>query len=138
MYRGRFQLGEHIPLAVLCRDSSGSPVAPVAAPRADVYATSGHPVISKLLPSLDGLAVTGLFQLRLFLGAGFSPGAYTVAYRWLDGSHVGLEVDTFEIPPGGDDSGAVISLFPYERPHAYFLMQERDGGGLYKGRNPRL
>jgi hypothetical protein len=49
-----------------------------------------------------------------------------------------MELDTFEVTPGGDISGVVISQFFYPQPQANFLIQQRSSGNIYKGKGPRL
>src|SRR6185503_5721565 len=98
MFRGRFQLGQEIPLGVLCVNSASTPVNPDSAPFMDVYNASGTKVVSgKLIPIIDRGGQTGYFQLRIFLGSAFVAGRYTVVYHWDSGSFEGQEADDFEI-----------------------------------------
>ena len=138
MHRGRFQLGEHVPLAVLCRNSSGQPAAPDAAPQVDVYSDTTHPTTGKAIPAQDKSLVTGLFTYRLFLGSGFVVGRYTVTYHWVIGANHGMQVDDFEIVGGGHEDGEVISMYFYDRPHADFIVQQLSSGKVVRGRNPEV
>lgn len=138
MHARGYQLGEEVPLTVLCTDAAGSPVDPDACPRATVYPESGTPAADFALPILDAQATTGLFSGRLYLGDDFSEGRYTAVFRWLAGSHHGSSVASFEVLPGGSPTGQVIALYHYERPHAGFLVQQRSSGRIYKGKNPRV
>ena len=138
MYRGRYQLGQEIPLTVLTVNGSGTPTAPTEAPFYEVHNTSGKVKSGKFMPVLDRFGVTGLFQANVRLDTDFSPGRYTVVYRWLAGSFQGVEYSSFEVVAGGDADGAVIAAFWYERPHADFLVQQLDSGKLVRGKNPRL
>jgi hypothetical protein len=136
--RGRYQLGEEIPLSVLCVDADGAPANPSVAPHMDIYRGATQVLAGKLLPQLDPGGATGLFGLRLFLGADFSEGRHTVVYRYLTGSYLGQQTEEFEVVAGGHRDGAVLAMHWYERPHARFVVQQLDSGKLVKGRNPRV
>ncbi len=138
MYRGIKQLGEEVPLGVLCRSTSGVPADPDACPRVDVYGPSGQVVAGRGVPILDPAATTGLFQGRIFLDETYGVGTFLVVYRWASSGTPLCETDTFEVAAGGGASGAVIAIYNYERPHANHLVQHRTAGRLYKGKNPRL
>ncbi len=138
-YLGRRQLGQEITLPCQCKDSDGAPALPTACPLLTLYDATATPIIAgKSVPILDPASTLGLFSLPLFLGDLFGTGTYSASITWLVGSFHGGELHTFEIMPGGDNSGAVISQFYYPRPHANFVVQQRSGGGTYKGRGPRL
>lgn len=137
MHLGRKQLGEEVPLTLLCRNSSGVPADPDACPKVDVYSASGKVVSGRSIPILDPAGTTGLFGGRIYLDGTFSAGEHLVVYRYDSGGTRRQEVDHFEVVAGGDSSGQVIALFNYERPHANHLVQQRTSGRLYKGKNPR-
>ena len=65
-------------------------------------------------------------------------GRYRVAYRYTAGSFVGLALDSFDVAPGGDPSGPVVSLFSYDRPEARYVVAQTADGTLIQGRNPRI
>jgi hypothetical protein len=138
MYRGRYQQGEEIPLGVLCYDSSGVPTAPDAAPTLEIYSGGSHILPGKAIPALDKAAVTGLFQHKLYLNEHYPAGLYQATYRWTKGGFFGLQTDTFEVMPGGDATGSVVAMTYLERPQASFVLQQRDSGHLFKGKNPRV
>lgn len=137
-YLGRRQLGQEITFPCQCKDEDGAPSLPTACPLLSIYSDSGPVVSGKSVPILDPASTTGLFALPLFLGELFSVGAYSVVITWVVGTFHGMELHTFEVIPGGDVSGAVISQFFYPRPHASFVVQQRTGGAIFKGRGPRL
>ncbi len=137
-WRGRHQLGVEVPLGVLCVDANGVAVAPTDAPWMEVYASTEDVIVAKRIPPLERGVVTGLFQYGLFLSSLFTEGTYTVKYNWISGGVSYAELDTFEVMPGGNAGGAVISLYFYERPGARFLVQQLDSGRLVRGRNPRV
>ncbi len=136
-YRGRKQLGSELFVGVLCTGANKKPAAPVTAPVMQVLSSSG-PVGSMSLPAVDANFITGLFGYRLFLGALFAVGLYTVVYTYQIGATVYADQDTFEIIPGGDPNGAVVSLFPFLPGVNTFLIKQLDGGALVFGKNPRF
>lgn len=137
MYLGRYQLGEYVPLRVLCLNGSQVPADPDACPLVDLRSASGKPVSGEGLPVLDKHATTGLFGSGLYLDEAFSEGAYSVQFTWLVGGTLYSSLARFQVAPGGGASGQVIAMCSYERPHARFLVQQRTSGRIYKGRNPR-
>ena len=138
MYRGRYMLGDHLPLGVLTVDGSQTPVAPTAAPTLDIYSSSAKVIANKSLPCIDRYGVTGVFGMRLFLDARYATGLYCVVYRWTTGSYKGLEIDDFEIIAGGDPDGVPIATHLYHRPDSDFIVQQLDSGRIIKGRNPTI
>jgi hypothetical protein len=147
MYRGRYQIGDEIPLSVLCTDHTGKPTDPDACPQLEIYGPTGKVAGGwpgalngggQRMPILDPNATTGFFQSLVFLGSMFSVGQYTATSRWTVGSFNGLQCDTFEIVPGGSDKGNVVALDWYPRPQASFLFHQLDSGRIRPGRNPRL
>lgn len=135
---GRYQLGQEVALTLLCTDASGTPTNPVSAPHADIFRGSTKVLSGLLFPVLDAGSTTGLFQRNVFLGNLFSTGRHQVVFRYLVGSYLGQVTDDFEILAGGDPDGAVIAAHWYERPHAGFVVQQKDSGKLIKGRNPTV
>lgn len=137
-YRGRYQLGQNVPLRLLCTNGAGTPSVPTNAPRFAVWA-NGTKVSSGRLPVLDRYGQTGLFGDSLFLGSSWATGTYQVVYSYAVGTQAMIEVDTFEIVAGGDVRGAVLALYFYVRPHANFVMQQRETArSPVWGRNPTV
>jgi hypothetical protein len=137
MTTGRYQAGDEVPIGVLCTDAGRLPANPDAAPRVAVYDASGHALADFALPRSDRAATTGLFAGRLFLGGLYPPGHYTLACRWTIGSFHGGRLLSFQVLPGGGDSGTLTALYHYERPGATHLINERKSGIIMRGRNPR-
>ncbi len=145
-YRGRYFLGDEIPLGVLTTDSSGVPALPDACPTMKIYSSTGQVTqgwlpgglggTSSLVPVLDRYGATGLFGVRLLLGPAFSTGLYTVKYSWTVSAVRGAELDTFEVLPGGDIKGNAISMFFHRQAQADFIVREQDSGRLLANRNP--
>lgn len=139
MYRGRFQLGQEVPLGVLCRNASDTPTNPDAAPLVDIYNDAGSKVISgHRLPLVDRGGQAGYFARRFFLDGRFAVGRYSVVYRYVISSYIGREEDCFEVMAGGSKRGSIIGLYWFDRPQAKFLVQHLDSGQVRQSRNPRV
>lgn len=140
MFRGRYALGEEIPLHVLCVDAAGTPVTPDYPPNLKVWNTAGTKVVNKLVPHVDPGGQTGLFGMRVFLGADFAVGYYTATWSWSDtsGAHAGVEFSTFEIVAGGNSNGAVVAITHHHTPAANYVVKQLTRGAISKGRTPRL
>lgn len=137
MFRGRYPLGEEVPLSVLCRNNARTPTAPVAAPAAAIWLGSTK-IQTITLPAIDRAALTGLFGKGLFLGAAYTTGLYEVFYTYTVGSLAVVEVDQFEVVDSGDPNGSVIAMYGFERPQATFLVHQVDSGKIKRGKNPRV
>lgn len=137
MYRGRYRVGDELYLGVLCVNAVGAPAAPTEAPTADIW-TAGVRTKAVLLPAVDRPAVVGLFAQRLFLGQDFAPGRYEIHYRYRAAGFPNVVTDTFEIAPGGDAAGSVVSMAGYKRPQATYVVHQLDSGRIRKGKNPRI
>lgn len=138
MYLGRYQQGQEVPFVLLTKGSTGVPVAPDAAPLADVYSSTGLLASGLKVPALDGAAVTGLFQGFLYLDESYPVGHYSIEAHWVSGVFTGSMLLYFEVAPGGDATGQVLALCYYHRPQADFLVQQRTSGRVFKGKNPRV
>lgn len=138
MYLGSFQLGEEVTYRVHSRSSAGVPAAPDAAPLAHVYAQDGDSVRTGLkVPSRDYPRIVGLFEGRLQLNEDFEAGMHTIMVTWLVSGVAKGAAYHFTVLPGGDGSGQVTSLYSHPRPNANYIVQGRDSGRIYKGKNPR-
>lgn len=139
MWFGRFQVGKEITYRFLTRNGNGSPVAPDDAPLAFVYDGSGNTIsAASKVPSEDYPLKTGLFEGRIFLDERFSTGKYSIRISWVIS---GTEYSTtmfFEIIPGGDGAGQITSMYYHQRPNASFVVNGRDSGRIYKGKNARV
>jgi hypothetical protein len=135
-YRGRYQLGKFLPLAVRCLDGNGSPVEPDTAPVAMLVGPSG-PLDSVRLGIKDRFQLTGYFQTSQRLDSRFSAGNWQVVYNWTVGGLPFTSRDDLEIVPGGHPDGAGLSLFYVPRPQADYLLLACDSGRIIRRRNPR-
>lgn len=132
---GRFQVGQELMLLLRCRlDGVGD--VPDTHPVVEVRSESGF-VEERRVPADDQDAVPGLFRGPLFLGSLYATGRYHLYFRWADSDgEMRVEIHDFEIAPGGQADGAVISMTSVERPQANFLLFNTDAGRLVRGRNP--
>jgi hypothetical protein len=137
-YRGRFQIGQEIPLGALCRDGNGTPTVPTLPPLMEIRDDAGAKIVSKKIPIMDRYGQTGLFQYNQFLDGRFSVGHYTVIFYYTAGSYLGIDTDEFDLVAGGNEEGAVISMYYFAKPHASFVVQQTSGGLLFAGRNPSI
>lgn len=146
--RGRWFLGDEIPLGVLTTDGAGTPTLPDACPALEIYSSAGKVLggwvpggmngNGSLVPIQDRYGTTGLFGTRLFLGPAFAPGLYQATYRWKISTFLGLEVDTFEVLAGGSVKGSPLAMYFHRQPQADFLVRQLDSGRLVSNRNPRV
>lgn len=136
-YLGRYRRGQVVPLQVLCYGPDMTPRPPDRAPVAHVYSSAGI-VESAELSQADPLGEEGLFLSRLPIGHRYSLGRYSVVYVYVSGDYEGVAVDHFEVIPGGDQNGGVISLHAFDRPESQYVVAQLDSGKLIRGRNPRL
>jgi hypothetical protein len=138
-FRGRYQVGQKVPLGCFCIDANGVPTPPAAAPTMDIFSPANALIISAdLVPIVDPANAPGYFQQNWFLTSYYTAvGLYTVIYHWVIGSAPAFQSeDTFEVVDGGNYSGSIIALHYHDRPWAQNLIYQMDGGNLAKGRNP--
>lgn len=138
MNLGRFKLGQELVVPMLCTDGSGVAVVPDVLPSLSFYDAAGTKVLSALMATRDRYGAAGLFSYRLPLGSTFSVGKWSASVAWKVSGTGRLRVFQFEIVPGGDEDGAIVSQYFLERPQANYLVQRTDGGARTFGRNPRL
>lgn len=134
-YIGQYQQGQTVTLMLRSIGYGGQIVTPDSPPVATIFSDSGT-TQSFLLPAMD--LANSIFALPLFLGLTFPLGRYRVSYRYSSGGSVSARVDYFEVIPGGDPGGAVISVFAYDRPEAGYVLAQLGSGMLVQGRNPRI
>src|SRR5262245_43667808 len=138
MYTGAYRCGEEITFRPHALSAAGEPLVPPEAPVATVYDAAGAKVRSGLLvPSCGYPRTRGHFELRLRLDEDFVPGRHCVLATWQAGGQPQAAVWVFCVLEGGHGSGTVTSLWSHPRPAANYLVQGRDSGRIYKGKNPR-
>ena len=133
---GRLQVGQELPLYLKCLLGREADV-PSSHPTVEVRSESDV-VHSGRVPADDQGVATGVFRGPLMLDHRFAVGRHHAIFRWLDsGSHPRVEVQEFEIIPGGSADGSLIAMQSVERPQANYLIFQTDAGRLIRGRNPR-
>lgn len=135
MSLGRFQLGQSVPLSLSVVNSGGSPVWPDAAPTATITDSGSH-VIAEFKMAMTGASY--VFSADEFLGLDYTLGTYSLSYQWFVGGSSVSASDSFDVAPGGDAGGRVISMYAYSRPEASYVVGQLSSGNIVQGRNPRL
>lgn len=140
MNLGRRELGEWLPIYLVCRSGPLVEAAPVVAPAYSIYpGDSDTPLESDVtMPPINRDELTGHFLAHHRLGPKFSTGHYRVLKEWTVGTNSFAETDSFEIVGGGSSKGAYVGLFWYERPHAKYLIGQLDDGTIERRPSPRL
>ena len=136
-YKGRFALGDRVPLTVQCRNNNGTASEPASAPLAMIYSDSGF-VASQLMPIVDRYGIVGFFEYELLLDGRFSAGQHTVIYHYtISGTPFAAQQD-FTVAAGGQIDGQILGMYYYAKSGADYLLQPTDGGRLIRKRNPRV
>ncbi len=142
MTLGRKQLGDWLPIKLLCRNTSFAEAAPVIAPSYTIYPNdSDSPVTGAdtvSMPPIHRDELTGHFRSFHKLDSNFSTGQYRILKEYTIGSSAFAKEDRFEIVAGGHTGGAYVSLFWYSRPHADFLIGQLDDGTIEMRPSPRI
>lgn len=139
MYRGRYQLGDTVQLAVMCHNLNGTPGTPSTLNQCPVALVTGGSLVTSLkVPIQDRYAQDGFFSFPLLLDARFAAGYYTVLYQWQQSSSHFESFDEFEIAAGGDGDGPVLGMFFYRRPAGDYLLLHTDSKRMIRRRNPRV
>lgn len=138
MFLGHYQLGSLLPLRLWCRTHAGVPTEPDAAPCAHIFDENGAIAYATILPILDRQRITGYFHRRITLDARFSPQRYSVLYNYAIGGNPLVDQAEFEIQPGGDASGAGISMHFFRQSAADYVLLQNDAGTLQKRKNPEV
>lgn len=132
---GRYQQGQTASLLLLTRDADGNPALPDAAPQAKVLGPAATVVRELTMPIWEEL---GVFHFPLFLNQLFVAGWHQILYYYRVGSYHGREEDGLTVVPGGSTKGSVISMYFFRRPHADYVLQQRESGVVTAGKNPTL
>lgn len=139
MYIGTYQVGREVTYRVHTTNASKTPQAPDEAPLMFLYDANGTTIYGgRSVPSRDYPLKTGLFEGRIFLDERFEVGNYTLRVSWLVSGTEFSRTLCFEVIPASDGSGQVLSMYYFQKPNANYLVQGRDSGRIYKGKNPRV
>lgn len=134
----RAQLGDELPIAFQCKNASGVPVEPDAAPTVKVYDESSTKVYDETIPPKDRKRATGFFGHFIRLGSLFTEGQlYIWRATWTTGVFDGVAEGYFHVNAGGDADGAVIAMSYVEFPGAVRIVYQTDAGLVKQGKNPR-
>jgi hypothetical protein len=138
MHLGRHALGAELCCTFQADNGSKEAVTPSSPPQATVHSAAGATVESHLVPARDRTRSPSLYTLRVNLDGSYSAGRYMVSFRYASGGTPRLKAATFDVVAGGDASGAVISQFHLERPHATYIVTKCDSGARKFRRGPYL
>lgn len=136
-YKGRYILGDTVPLDVWCRSSAATPTEPDQAPVAIVCSDTAQVLVQRL-PICDRYGITGYFHYPLRLDGRFAAGSYRVLYQYSIGGTAYGHAESFEVAAGGHADGPALALFYYRRPTSDFVVLQADSGRIIRRRNPRL
>ncbi len=125
---GRFQRGDKVRISV----ETGS--TPDDAPVATIAGPGGFEAVLQV--PIDGS--TARFARRVFLGLDFALGSYLVTHQYAISGEPRSHEQAFELVPGGDSGGDVISMHTLDRPEGRHVVAQLSGGLLVQGRNPKL
>lgn len=137
-YLGRYQVGQEVPVGVLCRTSLRVPTVPDAAPWVKILDSQGSVIETHELPIVDRYNQTGWFQKLVRLGSSFGLGSYTVEITYTLSGAPHILISTFEVVAGGDLGGPVIAIYAIDRPEARYVVAQLGTGRLVQGRNPSV
>jgi hypothetical protein len=138
MYIGRQQSGSWLDVYLQVTDVDGEPAMPDHVPQIKIRNSAGTLVVDQLIPVVDKTVQVGIFCSRLFLGAAFATGMYSVTMLYRSGVKIGIEERVFEIMAGGDAKGTALAMTYYHKPHKDFIVYQTESGTLEKGSNPRV
>lgn len=139
MFIGRYQLGKEVTYTFITTSPAKVPLAPTNAPTASVLDAAGNDVRTGLkVPSRDYPRITGLFEGRIFLNDDFAVGQYTIHITWANSGSTYTQSLVFEVMPGGRSSGQITSMINHPRPNADYIINARDSGLIFKGKNAQV
>ena len=138
MYIGRYQIGQVVPISVVTTDASDNPSDPDDVPIARIYRGSTF-VASVRMSVRDRFSQRAYFdhQLKL-MGGAYQAGYHTVIYTYTVSGSTITKQSCFQVVPGGDEGGTVISMTTYKRPEAQSVVAQLTSGRLVFGRGPTI
>lgn len=148
MYLGQRRQGEFLTVTTRAHLEAPDPATfstYFANPKIKIYRNSVPPVLVASIGDMGAYEhpfMQGLFRLPVFLGSAYStPGAYTARVEWLadtvDQNRI-VQYYPFEILPGGDEAGSVVSMIEVVRPDTRFILHSTTGGQIQRRKNPRV
>lgn len=127
---GRFRRGDWVPLSFTVQQL------PDSIPVAVILDINSVQVDAKMMPAVtpDGLT----FLLPYQIGLLYEVGNFNVYFSYVLSGTPTLQNAAFEVVPGGDSGGAVISLYSIDRPEVRSIVAQLDSGVLVLGRSPTV
>lgn len=127
---GRFRRGDWIPLKFTLQQI------PDAIPIAVILDSNSDQIASLLMPACDAGRLT--YSLPVQVSLSYSVGNFSVFYHYILAGTATLQQAAFEVVPGGDSGGSVISLYSIDRPEVRSIVAQLDSGVLVLGRSPTV
>jgi hypothetical protein len=128
LYLGRYRRGDLVGLAI---STAAVPDGPPVVVVMDSVPTQ---ILAATMPATNLTRQT--FVLPVLLGIDYPIGSFTVYYHYsIDGAST-LQQGSFDVIPGGDSGGAVISMYSLDRAESRSVVAQLAGGQLVLGRNP--
>lgn len=124
---GRFRHGDTVDVSV------SLPSIPDSPPLATLYGPTGQPVTSYYMPTRDGLE----FSVSPTVGA-WALGTFSVSIAYSISGVPSSLVVLFDVVPGGDSGGSIISMHVHSRPESNYVVAQLSSGVVVQGRNPHL
>jgi hypothetical protein len=125
---GRFRRGDYVPAFFMLAGHPDSP------PIVTVRDSGGNTVATFAIPIVAGLE----FGLPLLVGIEYPLGTLDMRVAYTVAGVPSAQYVDFDVVPGGDEGGSVISLFGYSFPRSRYILAQLASGTLVQGRNPRL
>ena len=127
----RYQRGSVVLLAVNPASKTDRlPVATITTPSGTTLAVVPIP----LSPGSGPLTYVARFRLP----AGLALGTYGVSISYAIAGTQTTSSASFDLAPGGDSGGEIISMFGYDRPEGRYVLAQLGSGRLVQGLNPYL
>lgn len=140
MYLGEYFQGEWVSVPLVTANTSDVEADADAAPTVSIYKASDTPITGAddetMAPFAQGERV-GFFNRDFQLDSNFTAGRYIVLVEYTITSDK-ADLHFFEVVAGGDDKGAYVAMFYYRRPHANYIVGQRDDGELEFRRGPKI
>ena len=140
IYLGRYQVGKYLNVFVQTLDAGGEPSMPDTTPWLKIFAPDNSVILATGVPVVDKKQDVFLFRACIFLGnpLSFSAGQHSFTVSYLTGGTAKTVTGLFEIIPGGDPDGCILSQYYLHSPAADHIVYQTEAGSIKKGKNPRV
>lgn len=129
--RPRYQSGDRVRVNFPMASKTDDP------PMASVYGPGGNLIGRWPIPMI-WLGSQRAYQALFLAEPGAELGTYRVSIAYSVGGVAGAAHYFFDLVPGGDSGGSIISLYQYDRPEGRFCLGQLSSGRVVQGRNPHL